>query len=386
MNMPDRETLATLGQRTGWPSISIYMPTHRAGQEKEQDRVRFRNLLTDAATQLRSQEMRPTEADVLLAGAYRLLEDPTFWRDTSMGLAMFVAPGAMHLFTVDTELPELVVVNDRFVLRHLLPSVRSQERFWLLALSKNERHLFEGDHQGLTEVKLNDVPADFKDAMRFEDADHAFRFRNESGSSPQGGALFYGMGGLPDAEKEQVWRYVHMVERGARTALRDSAEPLLLAGVEYVVSAYRAQNTYPHLAEQALLGNADELSASVLHARALDALRPYFESKRGADIAELEMRAGSAVVSNDLREILPAAHDGRVRVLFLSEADSSWGEYDATERRVRIGAARGPGDRDLTDLAAVETILHGGEVHVVPAPEVLLERSGVEPPAAIMRY
>lgn len=386
MNMPDRENLATLGQRAGWPSISIYMPTHRAGQEKEQDRVRFRNLLTDASTQLRSKDVRQSEVDVLLFEAHRLLEDPTFWRDTGSGLALFIAPGETHLFTVDTELPEFVHVNDRFVLRHLLPSVHSQERFWLLALSKNERRLYSGDHLGLTEVKLNDVPADFKDAMHFEDADHAFRFRNESGSSPQGGALFYGMGGLPDAEKEQVWRYVHMVERGTRAALRDGTEPLLLAGVEYVISAYRAQNTYPHLAEQAIFGNPDEVPVSQLHARALEALRPDFESKRGVDMAELEMRAGSSVVSSDLREILPAAHDGRVRVLFLSETGSSWGDYDAAERRVRIGAARGPGDRDLTDLAAVETILHGGEVHVVPEPEVLLERSGVEPPVAIMRY
>ncbi len=387
MDAPDRDTLASLGRLLGWPSISMYMPTHPVGQDDQQDPLRFKNLLGSVADELRSKEMRPAQVDDLLGEAYRLLDDPTFWRRTAAGLAVFIRPGETSVFTIDTGLPELAMVDDRFILRHLLPSIHTQERFWLLALSKNERRLFEGDHAGLTEVPLPDTPENFKDAMRFEDADHAYRFRTESGASPQGGSLFYGMGGLPDAEKEQVWRYVHMVERGVRTATRETQDPLLLAGVEYIVSAYRAQNSYPNLAEAALLGSPDEIPPSRLHAQAIEMLRPHFESKQVADMEELESRAGSTIVSGDLREIVPAAHDGRVRVLFLSQVESAWGDYDPAARKVvRIRSERAPGDRDLADLAAVETILHGGEVHVLPTAEVLRERSGLEPPAAILRY
>ena len=387
MEMPDRDALASLGRRVGWPSISIYTPTHRAGQEKQQDPVRYKNLVGSVSEQLKSGGLKSTDAEAILREAYALLADEAFWRETGTGLAVFIDPDQTHAFRVDADLPELAIVNDRFVLRHLLPSMHAQEHFWLLALSKNARKLYSGDHLGLKEVPLVDTPLDFKDAMRFEDADHSFRFRSETGNSPQGGSVFYGMGGLPDAEKEQVWRYAHMVERGVRNALRDSRDPLLLAGVEYVVSAYRAQNCYPHLVETAMLGNADETTISRLHADALELLQPALEAKRGADIADLESRAGSPVVSDDLREIVPAAHDGRVRVLFLSRSDSTWGEYDPDEHRVlSMRPERSPGDQDLADLAAVETILHGGEVHVLPTAELLLERSGVEPPAAIMRY
>jgi len=390
MDMPDRETLSTLGRRVGWPSISIYLPTHRAGQEKEQDPLRLRNLLAQAAEQLRSKEMRQAEIDGLLRDAYALLDDQTFWRDTSEGLAVFIAPEQMNVFKLDTELPEVAVVNERFAIRHLLASIHTEEHFWLLALSKNQVTLYEGDHLGLTEVPLRDTPTNIKEAMRFEDADHAFRFRTETGAMTEGaggqGSVFYGMGGLPDVEKDQVLRYVHAVERGVREAVRDSQAPLLVAGVEYVVSAYRAQNTYQYLATETIYGNADEIPASRLHAQALEMLRPHFESKRDADLSQLESRAGSSLVSDDLHEIVPAAHDGRVGVLFLSEAERPWGTYDPASRRVRIRAEREPGDLDLADLAAAETILHGGTVHVLPPAETLSEVAGVEPPAAILRY
>ena len=390
MDVPDRETLASLGRQTGWPSISIYLPTHRAGQDKEQDPLRFRNLLGQVAEELRGGGMRQADAEEMLRPAHGLLEDPTFWRDTATGLAVFISQDAMSTFKVDTELPELAVVNERFAIRYLLSSIRTDEHFWLLALSKNEVTLYEGDHLGLTEVPLGDTPTSIKEAMRFEDADHAFRFRTETVGSTEGaggqGSVFYGMGGLPDVEKDQVLRYVHAVERGVREATRDSQSPLLIAGVEYVVSAYRAQNTYQNLAPEGIHGNADEIPPSRLHTQALELLKPHFESKRAADLAQLESRAGSSIVSDDLHEIVPAAHDGRVSVLFLSEAERSWGTYDPLSRRVKVRPQREPGDLDLADLAAAETILHGGAVHVMPPTEALSELAGVEPPAAIMRY
>ncbi len=389
MDTPDRETLASLGRRVGWPSVSIYLPTHRAGNGKAQDPVRLRNLLGSVTEQLQSKGMRPTDSEVLLGRAYELLEDPTFWRDTGDGLAVFVAPGETTVLKLDTVLPEFALANDRFVIRHLLPSIRSQERFWLLALSKNELKLFEGDHAGMSQVPLRATPASFKEAMRFEDADHAFRFRTESGSLPQvgkRGSVFYGMGGLSDAEKDQVWRYVGMVERGVREATHESRAPLLLAGVEYIVSAYRAQNTYPNLVETTLFGNADEIPRSRLHAQALELLRPHFEAKRTADLAELESRSGSPVVSDDLREIVPAAHEGRVRVLFISASENDWGAYDPESGEVRVAHERGPSDWDLADLAATETILHGGDVHVLQPAEAQEPRPAIEPPVAILRY
>ena len=387
MDKADRDTLASLARHLGWPSISVYLPTHRSGQDKEQDPLRLKNLLTRASREIQAGGVRTPDAEALLKPAFDLLHDPTFWRETAEGLAFFVSEDLTVVLQLDYPPPELAIVNDRFVIRHLLPSIHSDERFWLLALSKNQVRLFKGDHEGLQQIPLRDTPADFKEAMRFEDADHPFRFRTESGQVPGGGrrgSVFYGMGGLSDAEKDQVWRYAGMVERGVRDATNGSDAPLVLAGVEYIVSAYRGHNTYPGLLDPALYGNPDELTLVRLHSEAMVVLRPYFDSRREADYAELESLAASHRVATDVREIVPAAHEGRVRVLFISAAESEWGGYDPQSGEVRVSHEREPGDWDLADLAATETILHGGEVHVLDSAEQT--EADMRLPAAIFRY
>jgi hypothetical protein len=37
-----------LAQQTQSPSISIFLPTHRAGQDTQQDPIRFKNLIREA--------------------------------------------------------------------------------------------------------------------------------------------------------------------------------------------------------------------------------------------------------------------------------------------------------------------------------------------------
>ncbi len=41
------DQLKELAQQTSSPSISIFLPTHRAGQDTQQDPIRFKNLLRD---------------------------------------------------------------------------------------------------------------------------------------------------------------------------------------------------------------------------------------------------------------------------------------------------------------------------------------------------
>ena len=48
----NRETLTAIAGHSNWPSITFYLPTHRTFPEKEQDRIRLKNLLRDACDTL----------------------------------------------------------------------------------------------------------------------------------------------------------------------------------------------------------------------------------------------------------------------------------------------------------------------------------------------
>ena len=84
--------LRQLGGSCGFPRISIFISTHRAYPETEQDSIRLSNALTEAERQLSAAGVR--RIDDLLSPARRRLNDAMFWRFQDHGLAVFIEEGA----------------------------------------------------------------------------------------------------------------------------------------------------------------------------------------------------------------------------------------------------------------------------------------------------
>jgi len=381
MDTLDRETLLALARHTGWPSVSIYMPTHPIPIEAEPDPIVLKNLLKSAEESLIAADVRSAEIDSMLAPARALLADSTVWRSGGAGLAVFMAEDTFHAFRSDDSFPELCSVGERFVIRPLLPAFTIGGRFYVLALSQKRIRLLEGSREEVKEIDLAGVPESLAEALKYDDYERQVQFhsRTPAGASGKGRrpAIFHGHGGAPDVAKDNVLRYFRLVAKGIHEFLRDDDAPLVLAGVEYLLPIYREVNSYPHLVEQAVLGNPDELSASELHATASELLEPHFHAEFETDRADFARLSGTGSASADMHEIIPAAHEGRVRVLFVSDRDSTWGQFDPSSGRVDVHEDAQPSDWDLTDLAAAETLLHGGIVHARPDEEAA---------AAIFRY
>ena len=89
-----------------------------------------------------------------------------------------------------------------------------------------------------------------------------------------------------------------------------------------------------------------------------------------------------AKVASSLREIVPAAISGRISALFIDCHNSRWGRYDPANHSVVLHLQREPGDQDLVELAAVETMRNGGEVFDLQ-PE---ERGAGKTAEALLRF
>ncbi len=386
MDSPDRETLSALAQHLGWPSVSIHMPTHRAGNDKGQDPIRLKNLLKSAEEDLRAGELRPPEIETLLGPARALLSDGSFWRDTGDGLSIFLAEDVFHRFKVPVELIESVSVGERFAIRPLLPALQTGERFYVLALSKNRVRLLEATGDEIGELDLTGVPRSLADALKYEDYERQVTFHSRTPMSTGKGrraAMFHGHGGIQDSEKDELSRYFHMIDKGIHEFLHDDDAPLLLSGVDYLLAMYRETNSYPHLVEASMSGNPDELTLSQIHHRGQELLKPHFRAELDQDVASLQDLIGTAEASADLHEIIRAAYEGRVRVLFVSPHANHWGRYDPSSGRVDIAEQPGPDDWDLADLAASETLLHGGVIHTI---DDLVADDTSHSAAALFRY
>ena len=93
MDLLDRNTLWSLMEEGAERCVSIYLPTHRAGSDIQQDPIRLKNLLRRAEESLGAGGMRGAAARELLQPARELIDDRAFWHYQGDGLALFVAPG-----------------------------------------------------------------------------------------------------------------------------------------------------------------------------------------------------------------------------------------------------------------------------------------------------
>lgn len=387
MDERDRETLNRLARHDGWPAISVYLPVHRAGAETQQDPIRLKNLLGRASEMLVTGGMRSPEADALLADAWKLQRDPAFWREGFDGLALFIGPGVFETVRTSRTLPERLRVGTRFLVRPLMPALAPDLRFYVLALSQNRVRLLEGTTEEVRELDPTGVPQGLADALKYDDyeAQVQFHSRTPAGAAGRGrrAAVFHGHGGSGETAKDDLFRYFRLVDGGLKELLAPDV-PLLLAGVEYLFPIYREANTHARLLPEFIRGNPDEQPAREIHAEALELLEPHLQHDLERAVAAYGEGRGDDTSSGDLRQIVPAAVEGRIDTLIVGDEDTAWGSYDSAAGHMTVRSEPDNGDIDLLDHAATATLLHGGTVHVLPAEEVRAATGSDA--AAVFRY
>lgn len=367
----DRHELKGLMGHIEAGCVSIYTPVHRSGTEIREDPIRFKNQLHQALGQLVNIGLRPAEARERLADLSSLLDDAEFWRHNSLGLAAFAAPGRKAVFRVPICMPQLVVVSSRFHIKPLMPLLEPTGPIYILALSQDEVRLLEASASDVRQLRLpNGTPRRLSDLTQYEEAESYMEFH--TGTSPQHlgtrrPAVFHGQGvGTDDAfgKKRLLW-FCQAIHGAVERTIGPGRAPLVLAAADPLLSIYREVSSYPALSDRHIPGNPERLANAELQARALELLGDVLAQPITRDSLRYRQAAALGQASNNLREVLPAAHDSRVDTLFVSRDAHVPGRYDPVSRRIEVHAEPLAGDQDLLNLAAVRTYLSAGRVHVV---------------------
>jgi Bacterial archaeo-eukaryotic release factor family 7 len=387
MDIVTREDLNELVERQAGPCLSIYQPTHRVGPDTrtyaQQDPIRFKNLLREAEQRLTASGLRSREAEDLLEPARRLLDDPVFWQYQSDGLAVFLATGTVRTFRVPLRFDELVVVAPSFHVKPLLALLTGDGLFYVLALSQNEIRLLAGTRDHMGEVELPGAPPSLAEALRYDDPERQLQFHTgTSAGGDRRAAMFHGHGTGIDDAKGNLLRFFQQVDRALVNLIGDASVPLVLAAVDYLMPIYREANTRPVLLGEGIAGNPEGLRADELHARAWPLVEPQFRRGREEATARYLELKGTGRTSNEVREVVPAAWDGRVDVLFVAVGVRIWGTFASDTRTIEIGDEAPGQSEDVLNLAAIHTVLNRGTVYAVPPAEMPDET----PAAAVLRY
>jgi hypothetical protein len=367
------DDLATWSATSSSELVSIYLPTHSAGREVTQDPVLFRRLVANAADEVAGSE--------LLAAAGRLVDDREFWAHGAAGLAVLAGLDGTTAIRLSEPTGELAVVSDRFHLKPLVAALGRRVEFDVLAISRHSVRLVDVTGSRAVETEVPGMPTSMPEALQWDDREP--QLQSHSGSRAGRGqvaATFHGQGSANDVRDVDLERYLHLVDRSIVDHRSGSRRPLVLAGVDDIVGAYRKLTRCAHVLDDHVAGNPDQLRAGELADRARRFVPPpAADAERTARESFL---AGAAATVRTVEQAVIAAAAGQVASIFVPADREYWGRYRPGHHLLDEHDTRGPGDHDLGDVAATETLRHGGQVFVVPASDI----PGGGTAAATLRY
>lgn len=373
METISKNTLKELAEKRGTPAISIYLPTHEGGHEVNEhyDEKLFKNQLKDIKHTLETErKMDSREVETLLKPAYELLNDVSFWRHQSHGLAVFVADGYFKYFKLPYEAKQQVTVTQGFHLSQLLPACNQEKPFFVLALSLKTFRLLTATKNSVQEIDLNAEIEGGIDTIlnryNFEEV-----LQHHSGQGGNNRAIFHGHGSGEQNMDAYQYKYFKEVLDAISSSIIAEQTPVVLAAVESIAAEFKKANQSLHICDQVVTGNPDDKSAEQLRDQAWKVIEPTTQQETETKITSYQELMAAGRSSAQLQDIALAAESGRIDTLFVAkDSEEKWGLIDLENQQVEIHNQPEWYDTGLMAHAAVATVLNGGRAYFMNADQM----------------
>ncbi len=362
------------------PYVSIYLPTHEAGAEIQQDPIRLKNQLAEAESQLAQLGIDGKEIQALLKPAADLVDDQSFWQHQKSGLALFLATDWFEYYTVPLDLETATLVGKRFYVKPLLTLATNDNLFYVLAASQNKVGLYQATRNQVHSVSLGDTPESLEVALRYDDPSESLQGHGASSGGSQ--KVFHGQGSGKDSENTDILRFFQLVSDGVEQVLGGQVVPLVFLGVDFLFPIYQKANKYPHLMDEAIAFQPDQLSPEEIRDRALAVVEPHFDQGRQTESEQYGSLQNKDQATSDVAQIINAAYNGQIDTLFVDRDRQVWGEFDVDRREAIYHEQQTAQSEDLLELAITQALATDAKVYAVEADQMPTEAAA----AATLRY
>jgi hypothetical protein len=362
----NKDDLDALLKHENSPCISIYIPTHRGGKERLQNQIRFKNTM---------EKIKPMAPGMDLGPALALLENgnAAFWQYQKDGFALFMSPALTRAYRLSMDTPEVAVVADQFHLKPVLPLVVYDITFFVLALSQNECRLYKCDRHHCDEITPENLPDSLSQALRFDLQEKQLQFHTASQTRQAPGrkaAAFHGQGVADDEDKDRILRYFQAINKTLIPFLGPRTDLLVLAGVDYLHALYGSANTYPHLLNEGITGNPENLTTQGIQQAAWKIVEPRTRKDLDRAVKIYQDLKGSGKTGNDLAHILQQASTGQVKHLMVARDVDQWGQFNWKDGAAVFHSEKQGEDEDLLNVAACHALRNGASVFPLPLEEM----------------
>lgn len=334
----NRHEIHLLQQISGYPALTITLPTSRTFPENRQDRIRVRNLANQAAGRLLGEFAR-REIEPLLDRLEQLV-DSIEYRHTLDGLALFVNRDFARAFKLPFTLTERVIVGETFFTRDLVFAANRTPRYWTLVLTEKPTRLFEATRDDLVEVQNGGFP-----------------LVHEGPGGEQ--SLPGGFGVRKSAYRDERHRqFFRQVDSNLRPFLLDDPLPLAVVGVDRFLAFFNEVTDHKDAILATLTGSHSRTSAHKLGELVWPLVKSALAEQRQERLAELDRAIGERRFASTVGEVWRMANQGRGRLLLVEEDYHYPGRLD--ESGVHLLPAEDPAAPGVIDDAVdeiIETVL-----------------------------
>ena len=299
--VPDVRTIRDLADWPTGPVASVYVPVDPA--HRDVDRVMLNAALQWVRECLVSDHgFEEADAATMTHAASLPPAVPTG------SVVWFLGRSCSRCVTLPVPIGPRAVVDDVPDVVGLVPFLDGGAHF-VLALSQHRVRLFRAGRYSIEPIAVPDLPKSLEEALWY--------VRREPTFERHGSGAVHASGSGREWHKDDVQRFVELVDAAIFPVLRGSTAPLVVLGVGYEAAMFVNTTRYRHVVREVVEGNPDSLDAVEVHARSWGAVRDRNGGGRELLAAAYEL-VGTGLAVVDRGEMLAAAESGAVANLLVS--------------------------------------------------------------------
>jgi phage baseplate assembly protein W len=378
------ELLSKLLSYEGELCLSIYMPTHRSHPDNLQDVTRYKSLIKSLEVSL-FLKYSAKEVKQFLEPLEALILDKQLWNHTLDGLGIFCSPNFIETVYLPISVQELAIAADSFHTKPLRKYLQSTDNYYVLALSNQSFHLFEGNRFALHAVNLpDDVPVTITEVLGEEFTEKHTTVASYGGTSGESGAMRHGHGSKKDEIDNDTEKFFRAVAKTIEERYSSpTGRPLILAALPEYHNIFFKVNKNALLLPIGIPINANALAIDKLTDMAWEIMEPAYISKLDSLVSQFNQEKANNKATDQIKEAAIAAIEGKIDTMIIEADRVIEGRItNLVTGNVQQKDINNPKVDDLLDDLGELVIKMGGKVVVVPAEKMPTE-TGL---AAIFRY
>lgn len=293
--MTTKEIFDQLRRTSGYPCVSLLLPTHRTAPENYQDEKVFKNLARDARERLLN-EFEERDVKFILDNL-ESVQETIDHQQNKEGMAVFISDGVCKVVRVSVPVEARVVIDHNFATRPVIRAMNSHASYYAMTLSESHIRLLEVSRDRAHEVNDFGFPV--------ENKHHHVTHKMRTVWTKE--------------EDEQVRDFFREVDQKFDEVYKAHPRLLVLAGSEHALDNFRHVTDHTTLILTSVNGNYDNTPAGELGPILWPHVKSANQHRQIREMDKLGEARGSNKVALGLAEVYATAVQGRGDTLFVED-------------------------------------------------------------------